>query len=166
MAERVLSELSIKYSRFLWSTPGNLSKRASIRQLHSKLSDNDPYIKVSNEVKEALLYRQPVVALETTIYTHGTLIKCTGEAYKLISCTGFPYPDNTALASRLESIVRTNGGIPATIGVLNGVARVGFSADELIELTASAGRPETRKVSRRDLPYILGLVFLTIPVLF
>lgn len=77
-----------------------------------------------------------------------------------------PYPDNTALASRLESIVRTNGGIPATIGVLNGVARVGFSADELIELTASAGRPETRKVSRRDLPYILGLVFLTIPVLF
>ena len=71
---------------------------------------------------------------------------------------GFPYPDNTALASHLESVVRLNGGIPATIGVLNGVARVGFSADELIELTASAGKPGTRKISRRDLAYLLGLV--------
>lgn len=71
---------------------------------------------------------------------------------------GFPYPDNTALASRLESLVRLNGGVPATIGVLNGVACVGLSAEEIIELTASAGKPETRKLSRRDLGYICGLV--------
>ena len=73
---------------------------------------------------------------------------------------GFPYPDNAALAIRLESIVRENGAVPATIGVVNGVARVGFKSDELDELAASAGRPETRKLSRRDLGYICGLVRL------
>lgn len=73
---------------------------------------------------------------------------------------GFPYPENVALASHLESVVRVNGGTPATIGVLNGVARVGFKTEELIELTASAGKPETRKLSRRDLGYICGLVLL------
>ena len=71
---------------------------------------------------------------------------------------GFPYPQNTALASHLESVVRLNGGIPATIGVLNGVARVGFTAEEIIELTASASLSNTKKVSRRDLGYICGLV--------
>ena len=73
-------------------------------------------------------------------------------------CKGFPYPENVALASNLESIVRVNGGVPATIGVLNGVARVGLAADELIELAASAGQRDTRKVSRRDLGAICGLV--------
>ena len=51
-----------------------------------------------------------------------------------------------------------NGGIPATIGVLNGVAKVGFEAEELIELMSSAGKTGTRKISRRDLGYICGLV--------
>ena len=58
----------------------------------------------------------------------------------------------------LESVVRANGGIPATIGVLGGIARVGLSEEELIELTTSAGKSTTMKVSRRDLPYILGTV--------
>jgi len=80
----------------------------------------------------------------------------------LILRPGFPYPENTALASHLESVVRLNGGVPATIGVLHGIARVGFSAEELIELTASAGKLDTRKVSRRDLPYLLGLVNMMI----
>lgn len=54
--------------------------------------------------------------------------------------------------------MRINGGVPATIGILNGVARVGFEPEQLIELAASAGDPETRKVSRRDLSYICGSV--------
>lgn len=54
--------------------------------------------------------------------------------------------------------MRLNGGIPATIGVLNGVARVGLTPEEIIELTASAAKPDTKKVSRRDLGYICGLV--------
>jgi len=99
--------------------------------------------KVSDEVKHALNHNRPVVALETTIYTHG-----------------FPYPDNVALALGLEDIVRQNGAVPATIGILNGVARIGLNKDEITELASSAGKPETMKVSRRDLPYILGMVSL------
>jgi len=92
---------------------------------------------VSNAVKESL----PVVALETTIYTHG-----------------FPYPENLALALDLEKIVRANGAIPATIGVVGGVARIGLTSEEITTLASSAGKLETMKVSRRDLPYILGMV--------
>lgn len=102
---------------------------------------SDPYFQVSEEVLDAQLSNKPVVALETTIYTHG-----------------FPYPDNVALALELESIVRRNGGIPATIGIVAGIARVGLSTEELVALTSSAGNPETMKVSRRDIPYIIGMV--------
>ncbi|KAL9103971.1 MAG: hypothetical protein Q9163_001033 [Psora crenata] len=104
------------------------------------VSHRNPFIKVSDEVRDAVKCKKPVVALESAIYTHG-----------------FPYPENTALASHLESVVRHNGGVPATIGVLGGVARVGLDANELSQLTASAGKPDTRKVSRRDLGYICGL---------
>ncbi|KAK0108820.1 hypothetical protein ONS96_002662 [Cadophora gregata f. sp. sojae] len=96
--------------------------------------------KVSDEVKHALSNNKPVVALESTIYTHG-----------------FPYPDNVALALGLEEIVRRNGAVPATIGILHGVARIGLNENEITELASSAGKPETMKVSRRDLPYILGM---------
>jgi pseudouridine-5'-phosphate glycosidase/pseudouridine kinase len=72
--------------------------------------------------------------------------------------SGFPYPDNIALASLLESVVRLNGGVPATIGVLGGVARVGMSADEIIELASTAENKSALKVSRRDLGYICGMV--------
>lgn len=104
-------------------------------------------VKISDEIRQATAdgdseATSPVVALETAIYTHG-----------------FPYPDNIALASRLESLVRLNGGIPATIGILNGVARIGFESEELIELCSSAGKSTTMKVSTRDLPYICGLSF-------
>lgn len=62
------------------------------------------------------------------------------------------------LASLLESVVRVNGGVPATIGVLNGVARVGLDAGELVELASTAEKKNALKVSRRDLGYICGLV--------
>lgn len=91
-------------------------------------------------MQEALNSKKPVVALETTIYTHG-----------------FPYPDNIALASHLESVVRINGGVPATIGIIDGVARVGMSPEELIQLTSSAGHENTLKISRRDLGFVCGL---------
>ncbi|EAT89790.2 hypothetical protein SNOG_03059 [Parastagonospora nodorum SN15] len=70
---------------------------------------------------------------------------------------GFPYPENVALASLLESVVRTNGGVPATIGIIDGVARVGLSPEELIRLASSAGQATTLKLSRRDLSYVGGL---------
>ncbi|KAF1357921.1 hypothetical protein EJ07DRAFT_180548 [Lizonia empirigonia] len=104
---------------------------------------NNGFFRVSEEVREALHAKKPVVALETTIYTHG-----------------FPYPENVALASLLESVVRVNGGVPATIGILDGVARVGLDPEELIRLTESAGQPTTLKLSRRDLSYVCGLRLL------
>lgn len=54
--------------------------------------------------------------------------------------------------------MRQNGAVPATIGVLNGIAQVGFTSGDLEVLSAAAGRPETKKLSRRDLGYICGLV--------
>lgn len=118
---------SARYSRHL--NLGRLAKRS------------DFHFQVSPEVLDAIETNTPVVALETTIYTHG-----------------FPYPDNMALALHLESVVRKNGGVPATIGVIEGQARVGLTADEILAITEAAGKEATMKVSRRDLPYILGLV--------
>jgi hypothetical protein len=125
-----------------------LSRAAGFRNLHSSNVPDHKGLRskifnISDEVHWGVQNLKPVVALETTIYTHG-----------------FPYPDNVALASHLESVVRMNGGIPATIGVLNGVARVGLSPEELTELASAAGKKETMKISRRDLPYITGLVGL------
>ena len=54
--------------------------------------------------------------------------------------------------------MRANGGVPATIGILGGVAKVGLSAEELIELASTAQEKGALKVSRRDLGYICGLV--------
>ncbi|KAM3413494.1 Pseudouridine-5'-phosphate glycosidase [Cercospora zeina] len=100
------------------------------------LATNSNYFRVSEEVQQAIAEKKPVVALESTIYTHG-----------------FPYPDNLALASKLESLVRLNGGVPATIGILEGVARVGLGADELVRLVAAPAS----KISRRDFGFVLGL---------
>jgi hypothetical protein len=99
-------------------------------------------IRVSPEVKEALSTGKPVVALESTIYTHG-----------------FPYPENVTLALDLEEILRQRDCVPATIGIVDGVAIVGLSTEELKKLASSAGQPGTMKVSRRDIPYILGTVW-------
>lgn len=78
-----------------------------------------------------------VVALESTIISHG-----------------MPYPENVACAKELESIVRREGAVPATIAILNGVIHVGLNADQL-ELLGKLG-PSCAKVSRRDLPYIVA----------
>ena len=75
-----------------------------------RASEEHDIFTISEEVQQALSEARAVVALETTIYTHG-----------------FPYPDNVALAKDLESIVYKNGAVPATIGIVNGVARVGLN---------------------------------------
>ena len=89
---------------------------------------------VSDEVREAVASKQPVVALESTIYTHG-----------------LPYPENLALASHLSATVRKNGAIAATCAVIDGVARVGLEERDLRRLIETKG---ARKVSRRDLAYV------------
>lgn len=84
------------------------------------------------EISEALAWNRPVVALESTLIAHG-----------------LPRPDNLALARELEALVREEGGVPATVGVIRGEPVVGLS-DEEIELIATAGG-EVPKLSVRDL---------------
>ncbi|PYH84914.1 putative carbohydrate kinase [Aspergillus uvarum CBS 121591] len=120
-------------------TCGRTVRTADLPRRYHGLA-NSKFFKVSEEVRDAVATGRPVVALESTIYTHG-----------------FPYPESVALATLLESVVRANGGVPATIGVLHGEARVGLNAEELIELASTAEKKNALKVSRRDLGYICGL---------
>ncbi|KAI0401049.1 Indigoidine synthase A like protein-domain-containing protein [Xylaria palmicola] len=86
-------------------------------------------LRVSEEVTEALATNKPVVALESTIYTHGAL----GEL-------------------GLEDIVRKHGGVPAVVGILGGMPTVGLTPDEVTQIVE--GSP--RKASRRDIAYLAG----------
>ncbi|KAF7872634.1 hypothetical protein EAF04_003551 [Stromatinia cepivora] len=131
--------LKCRYKNPTYGGPGNIQIRGRFQGTASKNAESRIF-KISEEVEEATKSNKPVVALESTIYTHG-----------------YSYPENVQLALDLEDIVRLNGGIPATIGVLDGVARVGLSKEELIAVASAQGKPETMKVSRRDLPYILGM---------
>ena len=93
-------------------------------------------VKVSEEVQNALKNNIPVVALESTIISHG-----------------MPYPQNVETALNVEKIIRENGCVPATIGIIDGVGIVGMSEEE-IELFGK--RKGILKASRRDLPIIMS----------
>lgn len=93
-------------------------------------------IRVSEEVKIALKENLPVVALESTIISHG-----------------MPYPKNVETAILVEKTIRENGAIPATIGIINGECIVGLSADEIEQFGKQKG---IVKVSRRDLPIVVS----------
>ena len=93
----------------------------------------------SDEVRTAMQAGQPVVALESTLITHG-----------------FPYPANVETALGMEAAIRAEGAIPATIAVLDGKIKIGLSGQE-VEALAGLGRDQVRKCSRRDLPIVVGL---------
>ena len=93
-------------------------------------------INISQEVINALKNNQPVVALESTIISHG-----------------MPYPDNVKTALMVEDTIRKHGVIPATIGIINGIPTVGMSKEEIEEF---GKRNDVEKVSRRDLPFIIS----------
>ena len=95
-----------------------------------------PALVLTDEVARALRDGAPVVALESTIISHG-----------------MPYPQNVQTAVEVETIVRELGATPATIAVLDGHARVGLDA-EALELLAT--NPDISKVSVRDLPYAIA----------
>ena len=90
----------------------------------------------SKEVKNALLNNLPVVALESTIISHG-----------------MPYPTNLEVARKCEEIVRENGAIPATIAIINGDLVVGVDEEQLEYLATSK---DILKVSRRDMAYVVA----------
>ncbi len=95
-----------------------------------------PALTLTDEVAQALADGTPVVALESTIISHG-----------------MPYPQNVQMATEVEQIVRDGGAVPATIAVLGGRPRIGLGPDDL-ELLASD--PNVTKVSVRDLPYVVA----------
>ena len=95
------------------------------------------YLEISPEVKSALAEGRPVVALESTIISHG-----------------MPYPQNVETAMNVERIVRENGAVPATIAIIGGKLKAGLSADE-IEYLGKKGYDVT-KASRRDLPVLVA----------
>jgi pseudouridine-5'-phosphate glycosidase len=95
-----------------------------------------PMLDLAPEVADALADGAPVVALESTIISHG-----------------MPYPDNVAMAVEVEQIVRDHGAVPATVAVLDGVPRVGLDRDSLVLL---ASDPSVVKVSIRDLGHVVS----------
>ena len=93
------------------------------------------YLDIAPEVQQALADGRPVVALESTIISHG-----------------MPYPKNVETALLVEQTLRDNGAVPATIAILGGRLKAGLSKEEITYL-GKAGR-KVAKVSRRDLPVI------------
>jgi pseudouridine-5'-phosphate glycosidase len=97
----------------------------------------NPYLDIAPEVQHALQKGVPVVALESTIISHG-----------------MPYPQNVQTALMVEAEVRTHGAVPATIAIVNGRLKAGLSEADIEQLGRS-GR-DVVKVSRRDVPFIVA----------
>lgn len=95
------------------------------------------YLDVSKEVAKAIAANKPVVALESTIISHG-----------------MPYPQNVETALKVEQVIRENGAVPATIAIIGGRLKAGLTREE-IEHLGKTGY-DVPKVSRRDLPVIIA----------
>jgi pseudouridine-5'-phosphate glycosidase len=95
------------------------------------------YLEINNEVKEALNSGKAVVALESTIISHG-----------------MPYPQNVEMAKKVEKIIREKGAVPATIAIMDGKLKVGLTEEEIDRLGKKG--LEVIKASRRDIPFILA----------
>lgn len=96
----------------------------------------NPFLSIHPEIQEALANNKPVVALESTIISHG-----------------MPYPKNVETALAVEEVVRAYGAVPATIAIFNGLCHVGLTPEQL-EYFGNASN--IWKVSLRDMPYVLS----------
>ena len=94
------------------------------------------FLEIHPEVQEALINNKPVVALESTIISHG-----------------MPYPKNVETALAVEEVVRANGAVPATIAIFNGKCHVGLTNEQLEYFGKAKG---VWKVSLRDMPYVIS----------
>ena len=108
-----------------------LTRRRPLSLTHRSSSHNVP-IDVHPEVEDALANGRPVVALESTIITHG-----------------LSYPTSLEMAQSVENIVRSTGSIPATIGLIGGRVKIGLQSTELERLASRSADPI--KLSRRDI---------------
>ena len=94
------------------------------------------YLDIQPEVKAALDAGKPVVALESTILSHG-----------------MPYPENLGFAAQVEQVVRDNGAVPATMAIIGGKLKVGLGKDDLAVMCEAK---DVGKVSRRDVPVYIA----------
>ncbi|MCR8969189.1 pseudouridine-5'-phosphate glycosidase [Facklamia sp. 7083-14-GEN3] len=95
-----------------------------------------PLLSISQEVQAAIIQQKPIVALESTIISHG-----------------MPYPQNVKMAQQTEQIIRDHGAVPATIAIMNGQFKIGLEEEDL-EILATA--KNVAKVSRRDLAEVIA----------
>ncbi len=94
------------------------------------------YLDINEEVKKALENGKAVVALESTIISHG-----------------MPYPQNVEMAKKVEDIIRSKGAVPATIGIIKGRLKAGLTDEEITYMAKTQG---VVKASRRDLPFVVA----------
>ncbi len=100
------------------------------------MKELNKYIDFSKEVEEGIKNGKPIVALESTIISHG-----------------MPYPQNVEMANQCEKIIREAGAVPATIAIMNGKIKIGLEKDELELLATAKG---VKKVSRRDMAAVIA----------
>lgn len=115
-----------------------LGRRALLQSSGRTLATKQ-HVVVHPDIQHALEQKQPIVALESTIITHG-----------------MPVPENVMTALQVEQVVRAKGAVPATIGIIDGCIKVGLTEEELMTL-ANKPRKEVIKCSRRDLPYVVAM---------
>ena len=96
----------------------------------------DSFLDIADEIIKAKDEKRPIVALESTIISHG-----------------MPYPENVAMAKKVEAIIRDNGAVPATIALIKGKIKIGINAEELEYMASSKG---ILKASRRDIPIVIA----------
>ena len=120
-----------------WVESASPVNNGTTNHYHKEEPTMNKYLDIAPEVAEALAAGKPVVALESTIISHG-----------------MPYPKNVETALEVEKIIRENGAVPATIAIIGGRLKAGLSADE-IEYFGKKGA-EIAKASRRDLPVLIA----------
>ncbi len=120
-----------------WVESASPVNNGTTNHYHKEEPTMNKYLDIAPEVAEALAAGKPVVALESTIISHG-----------------MPYPKNVETALEVEKIIRENGAVPATIAIIGGRLKAGLSADE-IEYFGKKGA-EIAKASRRDLPVLVA----------
>lgn len=117
-----------------WAITEEIAKETAKEVIRGK---QNPYLDIAPEVKAALDAGKPVVALESTIISHG-----------------MPYPQNRDTALKVEEIIRSLGAVPATIAIIGGRLKAGLSPDEIDYLGKTGSG--VAKASRRDLPVLVA----------
>ena len=117
----------------------HVKKRAIVTQQLRRLSSHKIPLEVYAPVRQALADKRPVVALESTILSHG-----------------MPYPENVQLAQSLATMLRDCGVEPATIALRNGTCHVGLSPDQVQDLATAKAEERVVKCSSREIPLFLA----------